>query len=461
MPNQSVWGNPDDNQIEEQDLVTKINPDEGDQAIIRVNDGNNNDEDRPAIFAKNSNAGADARALKVEGKSELDGALQVSGAVQIGLGEVTGEIRVGEFDGTEETEPNFELIADDDGTAELTVGKVEFEGDDGEGNPVYAISPGLDLNLNSDGTGSLELGVVDCNLDPENSNPAPRTRMRIEANTPGNSGARIEALIYEPGTQFHAESTLHLNNDPGTSDVIVSHGDQQEAQFNAATVRVLSPRMTLGNIDGQVHEVGHLDGNGSEDELLPDPLDLKIGTRILTGDLTLGRIGRTCAINSALEIGADEDDPALLDAALDDADPRELKIGTQASTDDITLSRAGKDVNVADDLNVGGDLKVGPTDDGGVIDSGGTPAAIQHLKIGTGTGTKDVTIGRAGRTVDMMAQARMNSNGIVMNGASSVTDAAGIGFVVNAVGHGNGASIDFYINGVVEGWLDSTGFVNA
>ncbi len=71
MPNAQVWGNQGDNQNEEQDLVTKINPDEGDQAIIRVNDVNNNDADRAAIYAKNSNTGASARALYTEGQVEM------------------------------------------------------------------------------------------------------------------------------------------------------------------------------------------------------------------------------------------------------------------------------------------------------------------------------------------------------------------------------------------------------
>ena len=71
MPNTAVWGNDGDDRIEEQDLITPENPAEGDPAIIRVNDVDNNDADRPAIYAKNSNAGADARALMVEGKAEV------------------------------------------------------------------------------------------------------------------------------------------------------------------------------------------------------------------------------------------------------------------------------------------------------------------------------------------------------------------------------------------------------
>jgi len=46
----------------------------------------------------------------------------------------------------------------------------------------------------------------------------------------------------------------------------------------------------------------------------------------------------------------------------------------------------------------------------------------------------------------------------VLNDAASLTAGTGIGFVVNSVGHGNGPSIDFYINGVMVRYCDVTGW---
>ena len=71
MPNTPVWGNDGPTQWQEQDLITPEEPLEGDPAVIRVNDVNNANPDRPAIYCENSNASDDARALKAEGMAEV------------------------------------------------------------------------------------------------------------------------------------------------------------------------------------------------------------------------------------------------------------------------------------------------------------------------------------------------------------------------------------------------------
>ncbi len=71
MPNAEVWGNALGGQHEEQDLITPADPEEGDPAIIRVNDVDNNVSARPAIFCKNSNDGGNARALIADGRVEI------------------------------------------------------------------------------------------------------------------------------------------------------------------------------------------------------------------------------------------------------------------------------------------------------------------------------------------------------------------------------------------------------
>ena len=98
-------------------------------------------------------------------------------------------------------------------------------------------------------------------------------------------------------------------------------------------------------------------------------------------------------------------------------------------TGDVEIGRDGRTTRVRSDL-----LKVGQENDAGQIDSGGTGVAPQKLKIGTTGQTDDISLGRASQTVDLQCQARMNSNGIVMNNAANLVAANGCGMVFNAVG---------------------------
>jgi hypothetical protein len=69
MPNTPVWGQNvgDPTQEGDQDLISA----EESGSIVRVNDVDNDDEDRPAIYCENSNASDDARALKAVGIAEV------------------------------------------------------------------------------------------------------------------------------------------------------------------------------------------------------------------------------------------------------------------------------------------------------------------------------------------------------------------------------------------------------
>ena len=51
----------------------------------------------------------------------------------------------------------------------------------------------------------------------------------------------------------------------------------------------------------------------------------------------------------------------------------------------------------------------------------------------------------------------MNSNAFIASNANAITDGTGCGLKYNSVGHGNGASLDFYVLGVVKAYVDSTG----
>jgi len=75
MPNDQVWGLPENlvDQYADQDLVSLGNE------IIDVVDIN--DANRVALHAQNSNTDAAARALKVEGKTEIVGDVTVDGII--------------------------------------------------------------------------------------------------------------------------------------------------------------------------------------------------------------------------------------------------------------------------------------------------------------------------------------------------------------------------------------------
>ncbi len=430
---------------------------------------NNYDANGPALHSINNNAGASARGLKVQGVTEILGPNGGEAQIKIRDCEINtvdagdslwlkapcGEsfnsllVSANELWGVRVDGTGFQVNGDANIINNLHVQ---------ENATIHGYVAATEKVIVGDGEsdGLIDASASDQNLkigsdeDLTQNIELSRAGKNVEVKGTFNvSGGNV--VVTNGNIDAGQANNLNLaTQNENAGDVILSRAGRVT---RAQGILVVAGQMAVGDLANG----GRIDTN----TVAQNPGDLLLGTLAQTKDVKVGRNGQTVTVNGNLVVGGAAAAVAKIDAELDGASARKMKIGTQASTDDITLSRAGKDVNVADDLNVDGDLKVGPTDDGGVIDSGGTVVSPQHLKIGTSTDTEDVLIGRADQTVDMMAQARMNSNGIVMNGASSVTDALGIGFVVNAVGHGNGASIDFYINGVVQGWLDATGFVNA
>ncbi len=74
MPNTPVWGNDTETQAGDQDLITV----EESGSVILVNDVNNANDAKIAAHFINSSTNANARALKVEGKSEFCGEVLIS-----------------------------------------------------------------------------------------------------------------------------------------------------------------------------------------------------------------------------------------------------------------------------------------------------------------------------------------------------------------------------------------------
>ena len=73
-----AWGN-NGNVPHEQQMESPVG-----NYRLKVTDVNNNDANQPAIHAINSNAGANALALLVEGVSKLEGKTQITGILEVG-----------------------------------------------------------------------------------------------------------------------------------------------------------------------------------------------------------------------------------------------------------------------------------------------------------------------------------------------------------------------------------------
>jgi len=206
---------------------------------------------------------------------------------------------------------------------------------------------------------------------------------------------------------------------------------------------------------------------------------LGIGTQASTANVTIGRAGIAVAIADDLSVG---DDLSILgdcdlagallvgpggaagtiDSGGSAVTPRGLSIGTTNVTSDVTIGRAGTDVIITDDLSVGGGLVL----DGHVSGFGGNQIDFddevhtnEALFIEAGgqcegefTFTNAVNINGF---LDIDAIARMNSNGLVLDGAANVV--AGTGIVYSAAGHANPA-IEFWTDGNLAGWMDVNGW---
>ena len=319
---------------------------------IKVNNVDSDDRDRPAIWAINSNAGASALALRVDGKLEVNGHM-VNANDSI---EVDAEFHVNDLLAAEAqlhvvggiTAESYALI---DGR--ISAGDIN----DANNAALHATNSNIGANARAvKATGMSEM-VANVNVD------ADTTGLKV-SNASARAGSR--ALMVDGKSQFDGATTF--NNDVTFDDGEVTCNVELHVDNTLFAEENL-------HVEGDIRGIGGitLDGN----------IDLE------------------------------------------------------------------------------GQLTVGPENSAGIIDAGGAVLTPQNLKIGTGTTTNDVQLGRAGQNFDIFTQARHNSNGVVLNDDASLTAGTGIGFIVNAVGHGNGPSIDFYVNGAVQGWLDTTGFVNA
>lgn len=118
-----------------------------------------------------------------------------------------------------------------------------------------------------------------------------------------------------------------------------------------------------------------------------------------------------------------------------------LLIGTTGGTGTIIIGDGSQNVQVNSNIRA----------DAGIDNDG-------DLNIGTDDDTDTINLGRAGQTIDMFSQERLNGNALVVNDAVNLTALTGCGLVYNAVGWGNGPSIDFYFAGAIARYVDSAGW---
>jgi hypothetical protein len=186
---------------------------------------------------------------------------------------------------------------------------------------------------------------------------------------------------------------------------------------------------------------------------------LQLGTDPLTNHVELGRPAQWTAVKGLLnaeghiQVGTGAD--GKVDAS---ANNRNLLLGTDANaTNNVEIGHVGQNfwTKVVNLFKSVAHIQVGDANNDGKVDAA---ANNRDLKIGTDT-TGNVRLSRANQTIDMFGQARMNSNAIVMNNAAAHNVAGSIAMIANAVGHGNGPSIDIWINGVMVRFVDRTAWL--
>ncbi len=268
--------------------------------------------------------------------------------------------------------------------------------------------------------------------------------------------------LFDSDAEAEDPLDLEIGTQESTKDVKLSRTGKTTTVQGKLEVDEGIEDVTIKSVKvGQSGSAGEIDSNGTAES----KQDLKIGSGAGTDSVIIGKQDHTAIVDCNLRVGRNDIGgvhTSRIDAYGNNGAADHLNIGTQNHTNDVRISRSGQKALVQGDLQVDEELRVGPTGSAGKIDAGGTGQA-QDLKIGTNNTTDDVILGRAGQTIDMFGQARVNSNAVIMNDADAITDNDGCGMLFNAVGHPGPAMpcIDFYINGAVVGYVDANGWNNA
>jgi len=398
-------------------------PGEHDQMprVIHVNDVNVNNDAKIALKAVNSSNNADARALKVEGKTDLHGTILTR-------------------------DQNDQFIDTAESGRRILIGTQELSGDVILGRDETVVQIHTETRV----TGRLK--IIDDSLESGGSEDQ-HLRIGVTDDTDNVILSRSGLITQVQGGLEVAEAAA-VN---GTLDVdgAATFNGQLSTESNAVvkgTLRV-----------GPENNSGLIDSGGTENF----PQAVIIGSQNTTMGVIIGHLGDTVEVRSdALYVDGrlivgDGLNPGEVESNGVQEDPLDLRVASNANhSKDLYLSRAGRLTRVQGRMQVAESLCVGPVDAVGTINSGGPVESPQNLKIGNDTVTADVKISREGQNIDMFARTKFNSNECVLNNAPNLAAANGAGLVFNANGHGEGPSIDFYTGGVLRGWVDALGWNN-
>jgi len=259
MPNTPVWGNSETTQHNDQDLISVA----GSGSVIEVKDVS---AAKPAILAVNSNAGASARALKSDGKSEfLGGDVLLNGvslneaspAASLIVGDNSNEIHIGQLNHATKVLGNLQVT-----------------------QPVVVGAGG------ANGIGNIEAqGTVQV--------PRP-----LEIGTGLVSATTSDITISRSGRTTNVNGALVVAQNSSLNGDVTMGG-------NATMVGALQV--------GPLEDAGTIDAHG-----LPNPMNLEIGGQNTTLDVLLGRVNQLVQLLTGLRMNGnrlilDEDGDAWIE----------------------------------------------------------------------------------------------------------------------------------------------------
>jgi hypothetical protein len=465
---------------------------------IKINDVNDGNDDKIALHTKNSSNNADARALKVEGRTELKGDVEISDnkALNIVDGDRNGNALFvknsdrGNAARALKAEGNVEIVGAQGDLRKLILNYTALEAESGQ-SLLVGTADTNSVDINADGninilgnqrtSGSIKVGtmIVEGKIDAGHN----FQNLCIGADVDSTKDVIIsrdgQATIIqgslEVADDVEIDGNLSIetenaaitanNNDLnlGTADTDIVNISQ-----NGHTTNIfgnLNVRITEEVAQVQIGENIFLQSAADGAHVLASFNDaannvLHLNTNLDNGDVLIShRSGvehdsNTIIQSGVLRVGNDFED-ALIDANGDENN-RNLNLGTQAGTDNVVIGIVDHNVTVRGNLLLGG----GPADPA-VIDADLDGVGARILAIGNQNSTDNVVLSRSGKMTDIMGDSRFNGNEMILNDADNITDSdpypekggAGLMFDPN-----NGdPRINFYINGAIVGYCDRLG----
>jgi len=402
MPNTPVWGNSDDTRANDQDLISADNS----GSVIEVKNIN---AAKAAVQATNLSNDADARALKAAGMSEV---IANSADNPASTGLLVKNLSTDD----NSIALQVEGPSEDDRT-KLVLKHCTIESDGAD-----------DIRIGTGLTNSVRVGHINRSSIAEG--------IWLTVQTLGVGNGIVDA--YVPGQPAETRD-LKLGNGNSTENVTVSRSGKVTS--------------VMGRMDVEEHARIGTAGNDGKVDAAADTRDLKVGTDAnATNNVQISQSGKETDVKGRLDaeehIRVGTGAAGKVDASANNLD---IKLGTDANaTNNVQISRSGKEADVKGRLDAEEHIRVGGTGVGadGKVDAA---ASNRDLKLGTDSNyTNHVIIGRSGRVVE------------VTGGTIWLNALHTFGLDLNEAGHNPGhPSIDVYISGAVEAYIDDQGIHNA